>query len=138
MRGVPRAASAATKPARRRKLSPEDYAARFEAEKALQQRRYCNAFKLWQLCALRACRRRAACGGDAKACLKRALDAVPHAVQWQARHDILEATPLNLGAPERAARQSMPRDLVPSATAKRGRGTARSSRSERRVVEGAR
>jgi hypothetical protein len=32
-------------------------------------------------------------------------------LQWRARQDILDATPRNIGAPERAARQCMPRDL---------------------------
>ncbi len=73
------------KPLRKPKLAPEDYAQRFAAEKALQQRRYCEAFKLWRACALKACRRNAACRGDAHRCLKRALAKVPHTEQWQAR-----------------------------------------------------
>jgi hypothetical protein len=36
---------------------------------------------------------------------------VPHTVQWQARQMVLAATPANLGAPERAARQCMPREF---------------------------
>jgi len=48
---------------------------------------------------------------DAGACLKRALATVPHEVQWRARQEILAATPQNIGAPERAARQCMPSDL---------------------------
>jgi hypothetical protein len=98
-------------PARKSKLTPAQYAARFATEKALQQRRYCNAFKLWRSCRLKACRRNGACCGDQNDCLKRAIDAVPHQVQWQARQDILVTTPANIGAPERAARQCMPRDL---------------------------
>jgi hypothetical protein len=39
------------------------------------------------------------------------LARVPHPEQWRARQDILAATPRNIGAPERAARQCMPRDL---------------------------
>jgi hypothetical protein len=35
---------------------------------------------------------------------------VPHRLAWQARQDILTATPRNIGAPERAARQCMPLD----------------------------
>jgi hypothetical protein len=114
------------KPSRKPKLAPELYAKRFAAEKALQQRRYCDAFELWRACALKACRRNAACGGDANYCLKRALDIaghgpsktgvtalsrVPHTEQWQARQMILSATPANIGAPERAARQCMPREF---------------------------
>lgn len=93
------------------KLSRVEYARRLAVEKALQQRRYCDAFALWQTCSLKACRRQQRCGGDAAGCLRRALDRVPHPLQWRARQDILEATPRNIGAPERAARQCMPRDL---------------------------
>jgi hypothetical protein len=116
-------------PKRKQKLTPEDYAKRFAAEKRLQQRRYCDAFRLWRACPLRSCRRHAACVGDAHRCLKRALDTaspsktgvtglwrVPRMVQWRVRQDILEATPANIGAPERAARQCMPLDFyVPEA-----------------------
>jgi hypothetical protein len=93
------------------KLSAIEYARRLAVEKALQQRRYCDAFALWQTCPRTACRRQRRCGGEAADCLRRALDGVPHPAQWRARQDILEATPRNIGAPERAARQCMPRDL---------------------------
>ncbi len=93
------------------KLSPIEYARRLAVEKALQQLRYCDAFALWRTCSHRACRRQRRCCGDAAGCLRRALDRVPHPLQWQARQDILAATPRNIGAPERAARQCMPRDL---------------------------
>jgi hypothetical protein len=93
------------------KLNPIEYALRFAREKARQQRRYCDAFELWRTCSRRACQRDGHCGGDADACLRRALDRVPHALQWRARQDILGATPPNIGAPERAVRQCMPRDL---------------------------
>ena len=96
---------------RKPKLAPEQYAKRFAAEKALQQRRYSDAFELWRVCALKSCRRNAACSGDANYCLKRAITKVPHAAQWRARQMILKATSANLGAPERAARQCMPRDF---------------------------
>ena len=93
------------------KLSAIEYARRLAVEKVLQQRRYCDAFALWQTCPRKACGRQRHCGGEAAGCLRRALDRVPHALQWQARADILAATPRNIGAPERAARQCMPRDL---------------------------
>jgi hypothetical protein len=93
------------------KLSATEYARRLALEKALQQRRYCDAFALWRSCSRNACRRRRRCGGDAAQCLRRALDRVPHPLQWRARQDIIEATPPNIGAPERAARQCMPQDL---------------------------
>jgi hypothetical protein len=93
------------------KLHPLDFAQRLAIEKGLQQQRYCNAFALWRHCRLKPCRRAQSCAGDASACLKRALDRVPHDMQRQARQDIIDATPRNIGAPERKARQSMPRDL---------------------------
>ena len=92
-------------------LTPADYAARFNAEKALQQRRYCSAFALWRSCRRKACLRLESCSGDANACLRRALGRLPHQAQWQARQDILAATPANIGGPERKARQCMPGDL---------------------------
>jgi hypothetical protein len=104
---VPKSTTPKPKP----KLPPAEYAARFKAEKALQQRRYCDAFALWRDCRRKSCRRNQSCDGDPKACLKQALDRVPRQTQWRTRQDILEATPANLGAPERAARQCMPRDF---------------------------
>ncbi len=92
-------------------MKPNDHDTRFKAEAALQQRRYCCAFKLWRDCPLKRCRKLRMCGGDAKACLKRAIVGVPREVQWQARQDILRGTPRNIGAPERAARQCMPYDF---------------------------
>jgi hypothetical protein len=100
---------AAPKP--RPKMSAIDYAARFAIEKALQQKRYCNAFALWRTCRDKNCRRQGACRGDADACLKAALSRISHDVQWRARQAILDATPRNIGAPERQARQCMPREL---------------------------
>jgi len=88
------------------RLDPIEYARRFAVEKALQQRRYCDAFALWRTCPHNACRRQRRCGGEAAGCLRLALDRVPHA-----RQDMLNARPRNIGAPERAARQCMPRDL---------------------------
>jgi hypothetical protein len=98
---------------KRPKLSPIDYAERFTAEKKLQQRRYCDAFELWRDCRHKLCRHHRCCRGDADKCLAEAvaLDRVPHRMQWRTRQDILEATPFNIGAPERAARQCMPIDF---------------------------
>jgi hypothetical protein len=93
------------------KLDAIEYARRLAVEKALQQRRYCDALALWRTCSRKACRRQGRCCGEAAGCLRRALDRVPHQAQWRARQDILAATPRNIGAPERAARQCMPRDL---------------------------
>lgn len=63
------------------------YAARFDAEKTLQQRRYCDAFALWRSCHFGPCLRTRRCRGDADACLAKAvaLDRVPHRVAWQTR-----------------------------------------------------
>jgi hypothetical protein len=94
-----------------RKLTAEEFTARYKAEKILQQRRYCAALVLWRSCTGKRCHRQRACMGEASACLKRGLAAVPQAAQWQARQQILAATPQNIGAPERAARQCMPSDL---------------------------
>jgi hypothetical protein len=93
------------------KLDPIEYTRRLAVEKALQQRRYCDAFALWQTCSRIECRRQRRCGGEAAGCLRRALDRVPHPAQWRARQDILASTPRNLGALERAARRCMLRDL---------------------------
>ena len=96
---------------RLKQLRPVDAAARFAIESALQQRRYCNAFALWQTCRNKQCRRQGACCGDADICLKLGLVRIPHEVQWRVRQTIIDATPHNIGAPERKARQSMPSDL---------------------------
>jgi hypothetical protein len=92
------------------KLDPAVFAQRFAREQIAQQGRYCVAFAPWRSCRHGECRRHHCCFGDAGACLKRALGAVPHRVQWRTRQRILDATPANIGAPERKARQSMPRD----------------------------
>ncbi len=99
------------RPKGKAKLRPLDAAARFAIEKALQQRRFCNGFALWRTCRNKQCRRQGACCGDANACLKQALPRISHDVQWRVRQSILDATPRNIGAPERKARQSMPGDF---------------------------
>ncbi len=106
------------KPRLKPKQSPVEFAARFAIEKALQQRRYCNAFALWRTCRNKNCRRQRVCVGDAHVCLQHGLVTVPPEVQTRVRRDILEATPKNIGAPERAARQCMPLDFY-----KQGGGT---------------
>jgi hypothetical protein len=93
------------------KLEPPDAAARFAVEKALQQRRYCNAFALWRTCRNKQCRREGACLGDADACLKRGLGGVCYDLQRRVRDAILKTTPANIGAPERKARQCLPIEL---------------------------
>ena len=100
-----------TTKARKPKLTTARYAERFEAEKMAQQRRYSNAFGQWRRCDLKRCRRDRACRGDAGACLKRAVETVPREVQARRRSAIVDATPANIGGPERAARGCMPRDF---------------------------
>ena len=95
---------------RRPKTSPQQYARRVATETEQQRHRYCDAFALWRRCRNKACRRLRTCAGDAHVCLKRALDSVPREQQSQERADILKATPHNIGAPEREARQCLPRD----------------------------
>ncbi len=97
---------------RKPKLDPVIHARRVALESELQARRYCDAFALWRRCRYRNCRRRRGCDGDVHACLKRALSGQPQLpMQAQVRQAILAATPHNIGAPEREARQRMPRDL---------------------------
>ena len=100
--------------ARKAKVSPAEYARRLAVEKLKMQRRYCEVLALWRDCGRHKCRRQQSCLGDANTCLKRGLDFVPHAVQRRARQEILAATPHNIGAPERAARQCMPLDFYES------------------------
>jgi hypothetical protein len=91
--------------------APVEYARRLAIERLALQRRYCNAFEQWKNCKRQQCRRHESCRGDATACLKRTLPGIPHGVQTRARDRIIAATPRNIGAPEREARLSMPRDL---------------------------
>ncbi len=95
---------------RRPKLKPVAYAKRLATELAAQQRRYCDAFNLWRSCRRKSCRRLRACGGDPAVCLARGIDSIPREQQMQARAAILAATPDNVSAPEREARQRTPRD----------------------------
>jgi hypothetical protein len=81
-----------------------------EAAGDRKQRRYCDAFNLWRTCRRKSCRRLRACGGDPAVCLARGIDSIPREQQIQARAAILAATPDNISAPEREARQRTPRD----------------------------
>ncbi len=90
------------------KLTPEQYAARFNAEKALLARGYCDAFKFWRSCRLKLCRRVRRCSGDQMACVKRCATEIPRDVQWRARQQVLASTPASAGPPERLAREFMP------------------------------
>jgi hypothetical protein len=96
---------------RRPKTGPVDHARRVAIEKLSLQRRYCDAFAAWRECKRPDCRRARCCGGNAHACLQRALERVPPDVQRQARQTIAAASPRNTGAPEREARGCMPDEL---------------------------
>ena len=92
-------------------LTRARFVARFRAEKVLQQLRYCKVFALWRKCPIKHCRRDQTCRSEQPFCMVLAHLRVPRQAQIQARQDILNAMPANLGAPERAARQCMPYDL---------------------------
>jgi len=88
--------------------TPEQYAARFNAEKAALQRAYCGIFKFWRSCPHKPCRKARACRGDAHACLKQGIKDIPYQTQWDARQKILEVTPADLDPAERTAREFLP------------------------------
>jgi hypothetical protein len=94
------------------KLTPTQYAARFNAEKAALQRHYCHAFKFWLACPFKRCRKVRVCSGDADVCLKRREQEIPRDMQWQARQQTLASTPASAGPPERTARQFLPGALA--------------------------
>lgn len=89
-------------------LTREEFRARFNAEAAKVQRHYCTLFAFWRACRFKLCRREQACRGDHSECLKALVDRVPRRQQFDARMKLLQETPRNLGAPERAAREFMP------------------------------
>jgi hypothetical protein len=89
-------------------LTHQEFRAQFEAEKARVARRYCTLFRFWGHCRLKLCRRKRACAGEPIACLTSSVDRVPRDRQFAARQQLLESTPRNITAPERAARQLMP------------------------------
>jgi hypothetical protein len=94
----------------KRKLKPVAYAKRLATELTAQRRRYCNAFGLWRSCRRRSCQRLHACDGDPTKCLARGIAGIPREQQMQTRDAILAATPHNISAPEREARQCTPTD----------------------------
>jgi hypothetical protein len=94
-----------------RTMTARDYEARYRAEVKTLRRHYCTLFAFWKSCGFRPCRRARACAGDALACLKRNEARVSREKQFAARQDVLDATPANIGAPERLARQTMPGGL---------------------------
>ena len=94
-----------------KKLTPERYAARFNAEKAMLARDYCNTFGFWRTCPFKRCRKARLCSGDQGACLTRRGKEIPREIQWQARQQVLLSTLANAGPPERMAREFLPGSL---------------------------
>jgi hypothetical protein len=92
-------------------LAREEFRARFDTEKTQVQRHYCTLFQFWRHCRFKPCRRARTCKGDQSACLRRSVVGVPRDRQFRARQDLLTATPLHIGAPERAAREFMPNEF---------------------------
>jgi hypothetical protein len=95
-----------------RAMSAREYEMRYRAEVKALRRHYCSVFAFWTWCGNKPCRRARACAGDALACLKRHGLELSNTEQFNARQKVLVATPRNIGAPERAARQTMPWGLV--------------------------
>jgi len=90
------------------KLTSERYLARFNTEKAMLARDYCNLFKFWRTCPFKRCRKARRCSGDQNVCLKQRQKEVPREIQWKARQQILASTPASAGPPERTAREFLP------------------------------
>jgi len=95
-----------------RNMSAREYETRYRAEVKALRRHYCSVFAFWKWCAHKPCRRARACVGNALSCLQRNGLELSNTEQFNARQKVLEATPRNIGAPERAARQTMPWGLV--------------------------
>jgi hypothetical protein len=95
-----------------RAMSALEYETRYRAEVKALRRHYCSAFGFWTWCGHKPCRKARACAGDALACLRRNGLELSNTDHFNARQKVLEATPRNIGAPERAARQTMPWGLV--------------------------
>ena len=90
-----------------RAMTARAYEARYRDEAKRLRRHYCSLFGFWKSCAFAPCRKGRVCAGDALACLKRHHASVSNEEQFAARQDVLEATPKNIGAPERLARQAL-------------------------------
>jgi hypothetical protein len=95
-----------------RAMSAREYEMRYRAEVKVLRRHYCSVFAFWTWCGHKPCRKARVCAGNALACLKRNGLELSNTEQFNARQKVLEATPRNIGAPERAARQTMPLGLV--------------------------
>jgi hypothetical protein len=96
------------RPLREQMLTAAQFVKRFKAEMDLQQRRYCQALALWRQCPVKRCRRDRTCRSDQPFCMVTAHFRWSAGAQQAVRQHILDATPANIGAPERAARELMP------------------------------
>ncbi len=94
-----------------KKLTPEEWQARFDAAAKAAQREYCNIFKFWIACRYKPCRRAKTCSGDALACLKRSLNRVPGEIKNRAFDRIVWETPATADAPTKTARRFSPHDF---------------------------
>ena len=94
-----------------RTITAKEYEARYRDEVKRLRRFYCTLFAFWKSCGFKPCRKGRVCAGNAQACLKRNEAFVSREKQFAARQHLLDATPANIGAPERLARQAMPGGL---------------------------
>jgi len=94
-----------------------EYQERLHNEKERVQRHYCTRFGFWRFCRFKPCRRARACKGDQDACLKRSVNRVPRREQYQAREELLKATPGHIGKAEITARSIMPNEFWPAPVA---------------------
>ena len=92
-------------------MTAREYEARYRDEVKWLRRYYCTLFAFWKSCRFKRCRKGRVCAGNALECLKRHEAFVSREKQFAARQDVLAATPKNIGAPERLARQAMPAGL---------------------------
>ncbi len=92
-------------------MTGRQYEGRYRDEVKRLRRYYCSLFGFWKSCDCKPCRKNRVCAGDAAACLKRNEAWVSREKQFAARQRVLDATPANVGAPERLARQAMPGGL---------------------------
>jgi hypothetical protein len=95
-----------------RAMSAREFETRYRAEMKALWRYYCSLFGFWTWCGHKPCRKARVCAGDALACLRRNGLELSNDEQFNARQKMLEATPRNIGAPERMARQTMPLGLA--------------------------
>ena len=89
----------------------QQFVTRYEAEKTRLVKWYCERFELWRHCPVARCRRYRTCSNELPFCTAWALANLPPQALRQAAQDILDATPSNIGAPERAARRLTLHDL---------------------------